>query len=401
MTLEEEKKAKLPTAQEMASTIDWSQYIDMDKVVSDLMGKQGVPANPAPANDAATSANTTTSSNTTNNNTSSQGSYSGSDTVQQAYLALQNQLNNSPGAYRSKWQSQMDEIMNAYRNREDFQYDLDSDALYQQYADQYARKGQLAMMDTMGQAAALTGGYGSSYAVTAGNQAYQGYLQQLNDVVPELYGMAYDRYNQEGEDMLTEYSLLSAREDEDYAKYKDDLSKYYAELDYLTGRYDTAVANEQWNKEFNYETQPSDSSNSNKNAYVVGNTGNDPDVNEQTTKEISSGITNKAASFTNNKDLASYLDGLVASGSITEPQADSLFAEYMTPEQAKLKDRTWTLKDDGGVNWFWGIDNNATVKDNYGNVYRLDKLKDALVAEGMSKSEAKEYVKKLQKSLGA
>ena len=50
---------------------------------------------------------------------------------------------------------------------------------------------------------------------------------------------------------------------------------------------------------------------------------------------------------------------------------------------------------------FWGVDNNAVVKDNYGNTYRLDKLQDALVAEGMLKSEAKAYVKNLQKQLGA
>ena len=70
-------------------------------------------------------------------------------------------------------------------------------------------------------------------------------------------------------------------------------------------------------------------------------------------------------------------------------------------DKVGLSKRSWTLVNDGGVNWLWGIDNNATVKDQYGNTYRLDKLVDALTAEGMSKSDAKAYVKKLQKQLGA
>ena len=97
---------------------------------------------------------------------------------------------------------------------------------------------------------------------------------------------------------------------------------------------------------------------------------------------------------------------------IKVPQPDSQYrlvkckcgsdnAEYKQPEKAALKDRSWTLASDGGVNWFWGIDENAKVKDQYGNTYRLDKLVDALRAEGMSKKEAENYVKSLQKKLGA
>lgn len=332
------------------------------------------------------------------NTSYSRGSYVASDLVNQAQAALQAHLNNAPGAYQSKWQTQIDGILDAYRNREDFQYDLDSDALYQQYADQYALKGQLAMMDTMGQAAAMTGGYGNSYAATAGNQAYQSYLQQLNDVIPELYGMAYDRYQQEGEDMLTEYSLLSDRESSDYAKYQDDLNRYYTDLDYLANRYDSERAYDYsvYQDQLAYEDSKKD---------VVNNTVYDKNGNpitvEDETGDIPASIISKAATFTHNDDLASYLDGLVEAGSITEAQADALFAENMTPVQVSLKDRTWKLVDGGGPNWFWGIDNNAVVIDNYGNEYELSKLKKALESEGMKPAEAKEYVLNLQKKLGA
>lgn len=160
--------------------------------------------------------------------------YTPSELVQQANALLQQQLANKPGDYISQYASQMQAIMEQYLNRDKFSYDLNSDALYQQYADQYQLMGQQAMMDTMGQAQAMTGGYGNSYAQSVGQQAYQGYLQKLNEVVPELYQMAYNRYNQEGQDMLNQYGLLSSQDELDYGRYRDMVSDYYTELSRLT-----------------------------------------------------------------------------------------------------------------------------------------------------------------------
>ena len=145
-----------------------------------------------------------------------------------------------PGEISSKYTELVDQVMNQYLNRDKFSYDVNGDALYQQYKDQYINQGKMAMMDTMGQAAAMTGGYGNSYAQSVGQQAYQGYLQQLNDKVPELYQLALDQYNREGENLLNQYGLLSDRENKDFEKqmYETDLA--YKDRDYLTGREDTA-----------------------------------------------------------------------------------------------------------------------------------------------------------------
>lgn len=115
-------------------------------------------------------------------------------------------------------QQQMSDILDRIMNREDFSYDMDADALYQQYKDKYIKQGNLAMQDTMGQAAALTGGYGNSYAQTVGQQAYNSYLGQLNDVVPELYALAKQRYDDEGDALLEQYSLLADRENTAYSR---------------------------------------------------------------------------------------------------------------------------------------------------------------------------------------
>ena len=158
-----------------------------------------------------------------------------SDAVAQANALLQQQLANKPGEWQGgTWTENLNDTINQILNREKFSYDLNGDMLYQQYKDQYTTQGKLAMMDTMGQAAALTGGYGSSYGQSVGQQAYQGYLQQLNDVVPELYGMALDQYNQEGQDLYNQAGLMAQMDEQEYGRYQDKLSRYYTDLNYLT-----------------------------------------------------------------------------------------------------------------------------------------------------------------------
>ena len=175
-----------------------------------------------------------------------------SDAVTQANAMLTQFMASKPGSYQSAWQDEADAYLNQYLDRGPFSYDFNSDALYQQYKDQYIQQGQMAMMDTMGQAAAMTGGYGNSYAQTVGQQAYNQYLGQLNEVMPELYGMAYDRYQQEGQDLLNMSGIYMDRDAMDYGRYQDGLNNWYNELDYYYGVSRDAVADSQWQQTYDY-----------------------------------------------------------------------------------------------------------------------------------------------------
>ena len=165
--------------------------------------------------------------------------YIQSDSVTKAQQALQAQQAAKPGEYQSQWQGQLNDVLGQIQNRDKFQYDINADALYQQAAQRYIQQGQQAMMDTMGQAAALTGGYGNSYAQTAGQQTYQNYLLGLTDMIPQFQQMAMQKYQMEGDDLLNRYSLLAQQEESAYGRYNDMLSQYYAELDRLQGIYDS------------------------------------------------------------------------------------------------------------------------------------------------------------------
>ena len=128
------------------------------------------------------------------------------------------------GGYVNPYAGQIQELYQNISSRQPFQYDVDSDAMYQALKDQYITGGKLAMMDTMGQAAQLTGGYGNSYAQGVGQQAYQGYLQGLNDQLPDLYNMALQNYIQTGDAMLQEYGMLQDMAADDYGKYQDQMA---------------------------------------------------------------------------------------------------------------------------------------------------------------------------------
>ena len=121
------------------------------------------------------------------------------------------------------------ELASAYANavsRPDFSYDLAADPLWQSYSTRYAELGEQAMMDTMGRAAALTGGYGSSYAQTVGQQQYDAYLEKLSDIAPELYSAAYSRWRDAGNDAWQRFDAASELYDRDYKAYSDAYSDW-------------------------------------------------------------------------------------------------------------------------------------------------------------------------------
>lgn len=161
------------------------------------------------------------------------------------------------GSFQYGNQDAYNKAMDAILNRKQFSYDLNGDALYQQYKDNYITQGKQAMMDTMGQAVAMTGGYGNSYAATVGNQTYQGYLQGINDKVPELYQLALDRYNSEGDRLATNYNLLATDRANTLSEHESGYNKLIADRDYYANNYDTAYSRDYsvWDSNRTYDTK--------------------------------------------------------------------------------------------------------------------------------------------------
>lgn len=138
-----------------------------------------------------------------------------------------------PAEYKGRYSEKINELLGNVVNREKFNYNMNADPLYRQYRDQYVQNGKKAMMDTVGQASALTGGYANSYAATAGSEAYDEYLSGLNDVALKLYDRAFQAYKDEGEGFIEDIELLRELDGDDYKKYLESLKAYYDDGDYL------------------------------------------------------------------------------------------------------------------------------------------------------------------------
>ena len=138
-------------------------------------------------------------------------------------------------------QGNIDSIMQQILAGQNFKYDFNEDAMYQQYKDAYARQAKLASQDVMGQAAAMTGGYGNSYAASVGNQAYQAELGKINDVIPELYQLALDRHNMEQNQLMQKYSAYADDYNRQYTKHLNDLSALADARDSAFRTYGTAA----------------------------------------------------------------------------------------------------------------------------------------------------------------
>ena len=176
---------------------------------------------------------------------------SGNQAYQEALRRMQETEQTRP-EYQDSYSQQLKDLYDKIMGREKFQYDAANDPLYQQYRQMYVQQGRQAMADTMGQAAGLTGGYGSTYSQAAGQQQYDAYLQKLNEVVPELYAQARQAYNDEGDRMLQQYQLTGDLRDDEYSRYQDQLSNWWKDLSYQADRADTEYsrgAENWWNAE--------------------------------------------------------------------------------------------------------------------------------------------------------
>lgn len=117
----------------------------------------------------------------------------------------------TPGTYQSAYADQLAGTRDTVTN---WKYDPLQDASYQALAKIYGARGNRAAKDTLADAAALNGGYQTSYAVSAAQQARNQYNQELAALIPDLENTAYNR-------ALQSYNLYKDADDTDYGRFRD------------------------------------------------------------------------------------------------------------------------------------------------------------------------------------
>lgn len=143
-----------------------------------------------------------------------------------------------PGDYASPYEEELRRLYDTLQSRPAFAYEAESDPAYRHYAALYRQAGAEAMEDTMGQAAALTGGYGSSYAQSAGYRSYAAYLQKLQELLPTLEENAYRRDQAEREALEGQLDRLTAADRTGYDRWRDAMTDYERELSAARASYE-------------------------------------------------------------------------------------------------------------------------------------------------------------------
>lgn len=155
----------------------------------------------------------------------------------------QNPAAGGTNGWNSPYKPQMDSILNQILNMPEFKYEFNSDPLFQYYSDLYQNQGTQAMQDTIGQAAAMTGGYGNSYGAAVGNQAYQSWLSKIYDKGLEFRNAAQEKYNQNLSNLYNQYGTLSAADQQAYQQW---WNQKQAEEDRRRWEQEQAMQREQW-----------------------------------------------------------------------------------------------------------------------------------------------------------
>lgn len=170
--------------------------------------------------------------------------YHPSARVQEAAAAVSALESAGPGEYRSGFEEELAALYDEISVRPAFSYDVTTDPAYAAYAAQYQRQGRAAMNDTLGKAAHLTGGYGSTYAQSAAQQTYESYLDKLGDVMPALEKNAYARYQAEGQALLDRYSLLKGQDNAAYQSWQDEVAAWQKAVSAAQNQYKTLSADD-------------------------------------------------------------------------------------------------------------------------------------------------------------
>ena len=191
------------------------------------------------------------SQNTANNLGNYQQGYRPSQQAQEADAYLKQIQGMKPQTYNSKYAPQLESILQQITNPEQFKYEFNGDEFFKYFADTYTQKGKQAAMDVMGQAAALTGGYGNSYGQQVAQQGYQQYLMDLYSLGMDFRDRAYQQYQDQLGNKKDAYQLMAQQDATDYSRYRDTVGDWEREREYAAGRADTE-------REFDYNQYRND-----------------------------------------------------------------------------------------------------------------------------------------------
>ena len=187
-------------------------------------------------------------------------------------------------------------------NQQPFVFNPATNPLYKLLSNNYATMGQAAMRDATGQAAGLTGGYGSSYSQAAGQQAYNALIQQMNQALPSIYQSEHDAYN-------NQQSLALAR-------FQDAWNRWMQEREF-----DLQQQQWEWSKTHPNGAAGGGSTSSGVKKYYSGNTTSSSTGNKAELEKLATEMSSNLNAYKKLGDLAGaeeYYNGIIKNSKLSE-----------------------------------------------------------------------------------
>lgn len=277
---------------------------------------------------------------------------------------------------RTSYTDQIDSLINEIMNRDSFEYDADSDMLFQQALASAMSSGRTAMQDTIGQASALTGGYGSTYATAAGNQAYNAYIQDAYANLPEYYQLAMEAYQMEGQEMYDQLAMLNNADATEYQRLYDAWGANFSNAQNMYqqeyGAWQDSIANalSMANLQMQEQSMLFDQTYSAYSASQKQQTGKKE--NEVKLKEPSANQYAEILRILNEEgedSMYRYVDSLGA-----DIDEEAIYDHISKYGRGSVSGRTFSIISPGESARYAGKVNYGIFRDQYGNDYTLDEI---------------------------
>lgn len=139
---------------------------------------------------------------------------------------------NKPSYRGSYWEDEKDRIYKMISSYGDFNYNVESDPLYEVYKKLYLSLGDDAYERALGENAMRTGGIASTSAISAASLAKNKYNSMLAQKVPELYDKAYSKYLDGLKALYNRLDVADDMDDTKYSRYRDEIKDYNSDRDY-------------------------------------------------------------------------------------------------------------------------------------------------------------------------
>ncbi len=163
----------------------------------------------------------------------SAGKYTGGNDGSEYNRSYADYETGRPAKYNSKYRGKIENILGSIDEADDFEYNPETDPLFQSYKKIYLTLGNDAYDRALSENALRTGGMINSSAQSAAMQARNKYNSMLASKVPELYELAYSKYRDGISDTYDRLDALNKLDSEDYSRYRDTVKDFESDRDYF------------------------------------------------------------------------------------------------------------------------------------------------------------------------